>query len=361
MKKLLTISIPTWNREFLLQELLKDLTQQVITFSLENSIEILISDNNSEDNTWKLICHYKDKFDFISTNKNDYNIGAKSNVLKSMELANSEYVLFLGDDDRIRKNALPELLNIIRSSPNLGVLIDISNYKYKDQFSNGYLDLSTTLECFYWYMGNASHFVCKTAFFKKFLQKHGYDYFNECWPQTQIMILGLTESKLKPFVIDLNIHIESKHSLVMVYNSYYLWRTCIYDLLISVKTIQDQIPEEIFNSCRQQMKSGIKQNFLNILQCGVFVDDEITKKKTRDDIINKLHMFSLVEKLYLSIIVLALSLPAIISKFISNCFIWITKGKKGIVKKNTFVTGELQKKKKILEQSKQVRSLVFEK
>lgn len=361
MKKQLTISIPTWNRELLLKELLDDLTEQIIQFSLQNSVEILISDNNSEDNTWQLICNYKSNFNFISSNRNATNIGAKSNVLKSMELANSEYVLFLGDDDRIRRDCLHELLSILNGSSNLGVLIDISKYKFKEQLKPGYQDYSTFLKNLYWYMGNAGYFVCKTEFFKSLLPKYGYDFFNECWPQTQIMILGMIKSNLKPFVRDLIIPIESKHDQVMVYSSYYLWRTCVYDLLISINDIKEIIPSEIFNSCRYQMRAGIKQNFLNILQCGVFVDDYDIKKKTRKEIANKLFLFSLKEKFYLHIIIIALSFPGFVSKIVSNCFIWLTKGKIGLDKKDAFVKGELFKKQKKIEQSKQIRSLEFEK
>jgi len=361
MKKLLTISIPTWNRELLLKELLDDVIQQITQFSLESSVEILVSDNHSDDNTWQLISTYQSNFNFISSNRNASNIGAKSNVLKSMELANSEYVLFLGDDDRIRRDCLPELLSILNGSSDLGILIDISKYKFKEQLKPGYQDYSTFLENLYWYMGNAGYFVCKTDFFKNFLPKYGYDFFNECWPHTQIMILGMVNSNLKPFVKDLVIPIESKHDQVMVYSSYYLWRTCVYDLLISINDIKALIPIEFYNACRHQMEFGIKQNFLNILQCGVFVDDFNIKKRTRNDIINKIYLFSLKEKFYLILIVFALSFPAFLSQFISNCFILLTKGQAGLDKKNGFVNNELSKKKIKKDQSNQIRSLEFEK
>jgi len=361
MTKLLTISIPTWNRELLLKELLFDLTQQITQFSLEDSIEILISDNNSEDNTWQLINDYQSKFNFISSNRNLSNVGAKSNVLKSMELAHSEFVLFLGDDDRIRKDCLPELLSILKGSSNLGVLVDISKYKYKEQLKPGYQEYSTFLENLYWYMGNAGYFVCRTIFFKSLLQKYGYDFFNECWPHTQIMILGMVNSNQQPFAKDLIIPIESKHDQVMLYSSYYLWRTCVYDLLISINDIKSLIPLEIFNACRHQMKIGIRQNFLNILQCGVFVDDLDIKRRTRNDILNKLNLFSLKEIVYLIFITFALSLPGFISKFFSNLFIGLTKGKSGLAKKNTFVNTELLKKKLKSERIMQIRSLEFEK
>lgn len=360
MNKILTISIPTWNREILLKELVDDLTHQIVKYALEDVIEVLISDNHSDDNTWQLINQYKSKYDFIRLNRNNSNIGAKSNVLKSMELASSEYVMFLGDDDRIRKNVLPEIIQILKQTPDLGIFIDISGYKHKEKIKAGTQDTTIFFENLYWFMGNAGYFICKTDFFKIYLPKYGYDFFNECWPQTQIMILGIENSKLKPYAQDILLPIESKHDLVMVYSSYYLWRTCVYDLLLSINDIKPFINIGIFNACRSQMKNGIKQNFLNILQCGVFVDDKIVRKQTRNDIFKKLYLFSLKEKFYLSIILITLSLPNNIAQLVSNSFILLTRGKVGLAKKNEVVKNELSKKKFKKENSKQVRGLEFE-
>ena len=98
MSKLLTISIPTWNRVKLLDELLNSLCSDLKKYKLENQIQILVSNNSSDDNTEQIVFKYSSVFDFITYNKNATNIGAKSNVLKSMELATTPFVFFIGDD-----------------------------------------------------------------------------------------------------------------------------------------------------------------------------------------------------------------------------------------------------------------------
>ena len=81
MPKILTLSIPTWNRAFLLKNLLSEITQKIIEFNLESDVELLISNNNSDDSTDEVIQSFKRKYNFISYYRNETNIGGKSNVL----------------------------------------------------------------------------------------------------------------------------------------------------------------------------------------------------------------------------------------------------------------------------------------
>ena len=101
MNKILTISIPTWNRAKLLNDLLKEVTEKIVEFNLGDDIQLLVSNNHSVDHTDTLIKSFLQKYDFITYNMNETNIGGKSNVLKSMELAKTPFVMFFGDDDKI--------------------------------------------------------------------------------------------------------------------------------------------------------------------------------------------------------------------------------------------------------------------
>ena len=90
MSKILTVTIPTWNRAKLLEELLLELIEQIISDRLESKIEILISNNGSEDETEKLVHSLLKRHSFITYINNGVNKGARYNVLKCMELANAE-------------------------------------------------------------------------------------------------------------------------------------------------------------------------------------------------------------------------------------------------------------------------------
>ncbi len=76
----------------------------------------------------------------------------------------------------------------------------------------------------------------------------------------------------------------------------------------------------------------------------MFLDDKETKRKTVKHISENIHMFSFKEKFFLRIICIALVFSPQLSKSISNIFIFVTRGKKGIKKKNDFVKAEKLKK-----------------
>ena len=76
---LLSICIPTYNREKYLQECLESIIHQE-GFNTED-IEIVISDNASQDNTTQLVETYKAKYPNIKYFRNVENIGAIRNVL----------------------------------------------------------------------------------------------------------------------------------------------------------------------------------------------------------------------------------------------------------------------------------------
>ena len=361
MSKILTLSIPTWNRASLLKNLLTEISQKITEFNLENDIELLVSNNNSEDSTDEIILSLKLKYNFITYNRNSTNIGGKSNVLKSMELAASPFVMFFGDDDNVNVENLLPVIKILKNNNDIGVLLDttLSKFRYPNRINKIQAD-----ECagnFYWYMGNAGCFIVRTEYLKINLSRYGYDFFNECWPQTQLMLLGLCENKNQfVFAGNFSLSKESAHTEVMVYSSFYLWRTVVYDLRISIESIKHLISAEVYEGALANMKKSANQNFLNLLQCGVFIDEKELKNKTIKHIFMNIRLFNGKEKfLYLTVAII-LSLPGLINKPFSNLFIYFFKGKQGIIKKDNFVKNEVLKKIKNSD-SGSVRMLEFEK
>lgn len=362
MTKLLTISIPTWNRAKLLDGLLDSLCNDLKKYKLDTQIQILVSNNASDDDTENIVYKYSSLQNFITYNKNATNIGAKSNVLKSMELADTPFVLFIGDDDRLNVSNLPRILEIIEKKNDVGLLIDSSKSKFQFSDELKRIESSKVTDKFFWYMGNAGFFVVRTNYVKEGLSKYGYDFFNECWPQTQLMLLGLNKNKdHRCYVGDFSIPAESVHGEVMVYSSFYLWRTVVYDLRMSIEALKNIIAPEVYEGALNNMQKSTKQNVLNILQCGVFVDEMDTRKKTIVHIRQHQHYFKGGEKYAYLLVAFVLSLPAIINKTLSNTFIFLTRGKLGIIKKNNFVNSELAKKNNQKKNKEAIRTLEFEK
>jgi len=109
---LLSICIPTFNREKSLARLLGLLRPVCENFN----VEIVVSDNASIDGTGSLCREYKEKFDNFEYYRNKVNVGFSKNLVKVLTLARGRYLWMLGDDDVVSDNAIEEIFFIIRNS-----------------------------------------------------------------------------------------------------------------------------------------------------------------------------------------------------------------------------------------------------
>lgn len=110
-KPLISICIPTFNREKYLDECLRSIFGQ-LTKDNFNNIEIIISDNNSFDKTLDVIKKYN-KIKRIVYFKNDKNIGVRKNVIKVGTYAKGDYIWFLSDDDVHNDKSIKTVLDVI--------------------------------------------------------------------------------------------------------------------------------------------------------------------------------------------------------------------------------------------------------
>lgn len=132
MKKkdtLLTIAIPTYNRAACLERQLSRLKRQN-----DDCIEILVSDNASDDNTAEVVNRYSDHMDNISYLRNTENLGFDRNIMKLYLSAQSEYIWFLSDDDPILDGAVCNVLKFVAAyQPTVAVL---ASAKTEDEVSD---------------------------------------------------------------------------------------------------------------------------------------------------------------------------------------------------------------------------------
>lgn len=105
MSKLLSICIGTYNRaDFLIQNL-EVLLPQI--YGYENKIELLISDNHSDDIEYNKLVSYLQNVQFpISFSRHEKNIGGEPNVFSVSDKAIGDYLFLLGDDDILSPNFL---------------------------------------------------------------------------------------------------------------------------------------------------------------------------------------------------------------------------------------------------------------
>lgn len=100
----LSFCIPTYNRAMYLRETLASIIDQA-----DDSIEIVISDNASTDNTEEVVREAGLRFPNITYHRWPKNMGADLNYLKTVELAKGRYCWFLGSDDLIKGNAVEKI------------------------------------------------------------------------------------------------------------------------------------------------------------------------------------------------------------------------------------------------------------
>ena len=111
---LLSIAIPTYNREACLRLLLDSVCGQV-TAEMSPYLELLIFDNSSTDGTSELVQGYLSKNGFLRYIRNEENIGADANFRKAFLTATGTYFWLIGDDELLFDGTIAWILDLCRN------------------------------------------------------------------------------------------------------------------------------------------------------------------------------------------------------------------------------------------------------
>lgn len=106
----LSICIPTYNRKDCLRQCLDSIIVQK-NFS---EIEIVISDNASNDGTEEMMQDYMLRYPNILYTRNEENLGFDRNMLNVVSLAHGKYCCFIGDDDAFFPESISHIVDIVR-------------------------------------------------------------------------------------------------------------------------------------------------------------------------------------------------------------------------------------------------------
>lgn len=102
---LFTIAIPTYNRACFLRTNLDQLEKELKSVD-RGIVEVLVSDNHSEDDTQMVVLEFKARDLPITYFRNEQNFGWGYNFAQCFNRASGKYVLLLGDDDLLVDGAL---------------------------------------------------------------------------------------------------------------------------------------------------------------------------------------------------------------------------------------------------------------
>ena len=119
----ISVIIPTFNRS---ESLIRTLKVFFINQEMDNQYEIIVSDNNSTDNTKKIVS------EFISKNKNikiKYHFEKEQGVHfarnSAAKISKGRILYFTDDDMEADPNLLSEMLNFFNENPNLGQQLEL--------------------------------------------------------------------------------------------------------------------------------------------------------------------------------------------------------------------------------------------
>ena len=207
----ISILIPLYNHE----KFIKYTIESILNQSYKD-FEILISDDNSTDQSLKVVESIKDER--IKIFKNDKNYGPAINFNKLIDKATGSYLMLLASDDALYENALSKYLDRVKNNSNLALCytwfqtideqnqeIDSFNMKVGNKNRNPDLYLH---ELFYSgnYLMGSGLFINKEIFkktnkFNPFLiQTQDYELV------TRLLCMGLKISVIEDKIIKYRIH-----------------------------------------------------------------------------------------------------------------------------------------------------------
>jgi glycosyltransferase involved in cell wall biosynthesis len=122
MKKLLSITLPTYNRAADLDCQLAWLAQDIIGF--EQECEVIIYDNCSTDHTPEIIEKWRSVFADTTyrTHRNPQNVSGVPNIAISINAAQGEFVWTVSDDDPIKASTLAAVISLLKDNPDIAML-----------------------------------------------------------------------------------------------------------------------------------------------------------------------------------------------------------------------------------------------
>jgi glycosyltransferase involved in cell wall biosynthesis len=191
----LSICIPTYNRVKYLREITGSIISQITRYGLHDEVELVVSNNNSTDETAAYLSGLAKQYPDISfgINHNQENVGFVRNLLKTVQTAHAKYWWFIGDDDAIPDGVLPLMVEELKQNPRTPVFI-FNQKGEKKITSNENISIQQCAGNYYYYMGNAVT-VCDVQLSLKVINECYDDAVKTCWPQTYLFFMSMYFSK----------------------------------------------------------------------------------------------------------------------------------------------------------------------
>ncbi|UXP33555.1 glycosyltransferase [Reichenbachiella agarivorans] len=190
MKKIALV-IPTCDRASILKENIEAILDEV----KDNNIPIYISDDSQNDATLIAISDLRKLYKNIFYFKNDPSLGHDKNYIRTLKLAQEDYVWFLGDAVKIRKGYLSQVVSIIQNNYDFVSVNTLSRNLHLD--SSIYQDGNLLLKNLGWHLT----FSGSTIYSKNSLENIDMIDLKSCknFPQISIIFRDFIKNNYKLF------------------------------------------------------------------------------------------------------------------------------------------------------------------
>jgi glycosyltransferase involved in cell wall biosynthesis len=284
---LLTIGIPTWNRSNYVSEAVDMLASEIEKHSLQNDVEIFISDNGSEDDTQAAIKERAALYPYVRYMRNERNMGVKFNVLQVLRLAEGKYATMIGDDDRLVEGALLAIIQKLRDNPELPALFIQHaghNYDFQDIEQDTLLSFEEIYRRYFYDIGNAGVFMVDARSARQIIEERGLEFFNDNWPQTQVLCLSLARQSKATLISPIKAVNNNLHDSLSVYSAYYLWQVGFADLFMAARDMKSTLGEKFWQEVSVSLCSRMESVVNGVLFYGSLVDTKEQRLKTASNI-----------------------------------------------------------------------------
>jgi glycosyltransferase involved in cell wall biosynthesis len=258
---LLSICIPTFNRSNQLEQTLYSITSQKI-FQESNKIEIVISDNFSNDNTESVAQEFQKNFpNKIVYKKTTENILDK-NFEKVLSMASGTYLKLNNDTLKHKENSLEKLLDLIEKNINKKPILF---------FSNGALKYFKLLkgEGLNFFISNVSYNSTWIASFG--IWKETFDTISDFNKNNKLQlvqtdILFQTVNSKKSIIIDDEVHFETLNTSIK--GGYDLVEIFFdnYKSLLKMELIQNNITIKVYNKELKKILMNFFSNWIALIK-----------------------------------------------------------------------------------------------
>jgi len=296
-KNLLTIGVPTFNRAHILENFLKCL--QIDLNSFEDKVKIIISDNNSTDNTFQVFhdwLSYSNSKLNIKYIKNKSNIGFSANLIQLYYIADTEYFMFLGDDDRINIDEFSKIVSILESKQPSAIIQcewPSRNFLHKDK----YLEFEELATIFYEF-GNAWASIVDRAAAVNAIESRRLR--NEIekivWPQTVIGYLLMFDLRniKRPYAFSGPIGFPIMSGRQIIDTGAY-WIRSLNDLLLAASIIDYWTAKNNLKNSFLRLRSlGFIDHFKAILLCSLIESKPLNFKPLKATLKNYYGFYGLI-------------------------------------------------------------------